>query len=89
MLWIFETYGYTEMIEYVQKNFIKMRQIAIQNVSNESITLKELLKMTEGGNPSEVIIDFGDGAVITYQVEEESFIKKFVRGIFGKKKNKD
>ena len=76
------------MIEYVQ-NFIKMRQIAIQNVSNESITLKELLKMTEGGNPSEVIIDFGDGAVITYPIEEESFIKKFVRGIFGKKKNKD
>nr|DAT09352.1 MAG TPA: roadblock/LC7 domain protein [Caudoviricetes sp.] len=45
--------------------------------------------MTEGGNPSEVIIDFGDGAVITYPIEEESFIKKFIRGIFGKKKNKD
>ena len=67
-----------------------MRQIAIQNVSNESITLKQLLEMTEGGNPSEVIIDFGDGVMITYQVEEESFIKKFVRGIFGnKKKNKN
>lgn len=48
-----------------------MRQIAIQNVSNESITLKQLLEMTEGGNPSEVIIDFGDGAVITYPIEEE------------------
>lgn len=67
-----------------------MRQIAIQNVSNESVTLKQLLEMTEGGNPSEVIIDFGDDAMITYQVEEESFIKKFVRGIFGnKKKNKN
>lgn len=88
MLWIFETYGYTQVIEYVQKNFIKMRQIAIQNVSNESITLKQLLEMTEGGNPSEVIIDFGDGAMITYQVEEESFIKRFVRGIFGNKKKK-
>lgn len=86
MLWIFETYGYIQVIEYLQKNFIKMRQIAIQNVSNESIILKQLLEMTEGGNPSEVIIDFGDGAVITYPIEEESFIKKFVRGIFGKKK---
>lgn len=86
MLWIFETYGYTRVIEYLQKNFIKMRQIAIQNVSNESITLEKLLKMTEGGNPSEVIIDFGDGAVITYPIEEESFIKKFIRGIFGSKK---
>lgn len=57
MLWIFETYGYIQVIEYVQ-NFIRMRQIAIQNVSNESITLKQLLEMTEGGNPSEVIIDF-------------------------------
>lgn len=63
--------------------------MAIQNVSNESITLKELLKMTDGGNPSEIIIDFGDGAIITYPIKEESFIKKFVRGIFGKKKNKD
>lgn len=86
MLWIFETYGYIQVIEYLQKNFIKMRQIAIQNMSNESIILKQLLEMTEGGNPSEVIIDFGDGAVITYPIEEESFIKKFVRGIFGKKK---
>lgn len=67
-----------------------MRQIAIQNVSNESITLKQLLEITDGGNPSEIIIDFGDGAVITYPIEEESFIKKFVRGIFGnKKKNKN